>query len=313
LPVTTGALQTTRGGGAQEGFLARLAPCAVTLGSTGSFFPKTAGSYNLSVFSSTGCAWSASTDVNWVTINSGGGSGNGQINYTVAANTGPLRVGHIAVSGQTYTIQQVTGICATPASTGSWHPANIGLYSFTVFATCPWTATTQNSWVSILTSSGNGNGTVNYFVLENTTGAARYGTIDLNGQTYAVNQVGGAGGGGGGAQDLQQPLRFSKTKPNVLIVFLDRFMGSYVEEILAARPELAQRLSGFTWYPRTVSAGENSIAGVHAMLGGYDYTPYAMNARHEPLVDLSTEAFSSTRAASASPWRETAVSSTCRG
>ncbi len=106
------------------------------------------------------------------------------------------------------------------------------------------------------------------------------------------NQVAGAGGGGGGAQDLQQPLRFSKTKPNVLIVFLDRFMGSYVEEILAARPELAQRLSGFTWYPRTVSAGENSIAGVHAMLGGYDYTPYAMNARHEPLVDLSTEAFS---------------------
>ncbi|MFN7933684.1 MAG: SBBP repeat-containing protein [Bryobacteraceae bacterium] len=193
LPVTTGALQTTRGGGAQEGFLARLAPCAVTLGSTGSFFPKTAGTYNLAVFSSSNCAWSASTDVNWVTINTGGGTGNGQVNYTVAANTGPLRVGHIVVSGQTYTIQQVTGICATPASTGSWHPASVGLYSFTVFGTCPWTATTPNSWVNVATPTGTGDGNVFYFVLENTTGSARYGSIDVNGQTYAVNQVGGAG------------------------------------------------------------------------------------------------------------------------
>lgn len=105
-------------------------------------------------------------------------------------------------------------------------------------------------------------------------------------------QVGGAGGAVAGATAPQQPLRFSPTSPNVLIVFLDRFMGSYVEEILQQEPGLADRLSGFTWYPRTVAAGENSIAGVHAMLGGYDYTPYAMNARHAPLLDLSTEAFS---------------------
>ena len=80
--------------------------------------------------------------------------------------------------------------------------------------------------------------------------------------------------------------------PNVLVIFLDRFMGSYVESILRAGAGLADRLSGFTWYPRTVAAGENSIAGVHAMLGGYDYTPVEMNARHESLLDLSTEAFS---------------------
>lgn len=90
----------------------------------------------------------------------------------------------------------------------------------------------------------------------------------------------------------ERVLKFSRTQPNVLFIFLDRFMGSYVEDILRADPDLATRLSGFTWYPRTVSAGENSIAGVHGMLGGYDYTPDAMNARKKPLRDISVEAFS---------------------
>jgi hypothetical protein len=105
-------------------------------------------------------------------------------------------------------------------------------------------------------------------------------------------QAGGVGGPQAGVQLSDQPLRFSPAHPNVLIVFLDRFMGSYVESILETDPELLERLSGFTWYPRTVAAGQNSIAGLHPMLGGYDYTPVEMNARHGPLRDLSVEAFS---------------------
>ena len=103
-------------------------------------------------------------------------------------------------------------------------------------------------------------------------------------------------GGAGGPQDettlTAQPLRFSPTQSNTLIIFLDRFMGGYVEGMLAADPSLRTRLSGFTWYPLTVSAGENSIAGVHPMYGGYDYLPVAMNERKKSLRDLSVEAFS---------------------
>lgn len=106
------------------------------------------------------------------------------------------------------------------------------------------------------------------------------------------DKVGGAGGAQAGEQTQARPLRFSPTDHNVLIIFLDRFMGSYVESILQTDPGLAHRLEGFVWYPRTVSAGENSIAGVHPMLGGYDYTPVEMNARRQPLRDLSVEAFS---------------------
>lgn len=111
----------------------------------------------------------------------------------------------------------------------------------------------------------------------------------------ARNEMGGVGGeGGAGERDTaaDRPLRFSATQPNVLVIFLDRFMGSYVESALAARPALATELSGFTWYPRTVAPGSNSIVGVHTMLGGYDYMPEAMNARGRSLRDLSVEAFS---------------------
>ena len=93
------------------------------------------------------------------------------------------------------------------------------------------------------------------------------------------------------ALDLK-PLEFSAERENVLIVFLDRFMGGFTEGILDAEPDLATRLDGFTWYPRTVAAGDNSIAGVHPIFGGYDYTPRQMNARRRVLRDLSVEAFS---------------------
>ncbi len=88
-----------------------------------------------------------------------------------------------------------------------------------------------------------------------------------------------------------QPIRFNKQGENVLLLFLDRFMGGYVEEILAAEPALAARLDGFTWYPRTVAAGENSIAGLHPLLGGYDYTPVEMNKRGKPLRDVAVESY----------------------
>jgi len=106
------------------------------------------------------------------------------------------------------------------------------------------------------------------------------------------DRVGEAGGEDSAGRLAERPLRFSRTQPNVLIIFLDRFMGSYVESTLQSDPDLGNRLAGFTWYPRTLAAGENSIAGVHPMLGGYDYLPVAMNARNQPLRDLSVEAFS---------------------
>ncbi len=92
-------------------------------------------------------------------------------------------------------------------------------------------------------------------------------------------------------QGPQQPIRLARHKPNVLIIFLDRFMGGFVEQILEEEPGLARRLDGFAWYPKSVAAGENSIVGVHPIFGGYDYTPREMNARGKRLLDVATESY----------------------
>lgn len=117
-------------------------------------------------------------------------------------------------------------------------------------------------------------------------------SLSLTAGTKVMGALGSAEAEEGELRTSAQPLRFSREHPNVLLLFLDRYMGGYVEEVLAQEPDLAARLEGFTWYPRTVAAGENSIAGLHPLLGGYDYTPDAMNQRGKELRDLSVEAFS---------------------
>lgn len=110
--------------------------------------------------------------------------------------------------------------------------------------------------------------------------------------TVAQDRAEAGGAVDQGATDAGPPIRLSKTHDNVLIIFLDRFMGGFVEEILQDEPQLNAVLEGFTWYPRTLAPGENSIVGVHAMLGGYDYTPTQMNQRKRLLRDLSVESYS---------------------
>lgn len=106
------------------------------------------------------------------------------------------------------------------------------------------------------------------------------------------DRAGAAGGPENEGSLVTQPLRLSRGQPNTLVIFLDRFMGSYVEQIMASDPDIGEAFSGFTWYPRSVAAGQNSIAGVHPLLGGYDYLPVEMNSRGRPLLDQSVEAFS---------------------
>src|SRR5262249_61619805 len=52
---------------------------------------------------------------------------------------------------------------------------------------------------------------------------------------------GGAGGAQASDTPAERPLRFSRTQPNVLIIFLDRFLGSYVQSLLQSDPALATR------------------------------------------------------------------------
>ena len=96
---------------------------------------------------------------------------------------------------------------------------------------------------------------------------------------------------GGFNADIQPIFRLSKTKPNVVLLMLDKCQGQYVPELMKEDPSLAQTFSGFVFYPNTVSFGGHTLMGSPALYGGYEYTPGEMNRRKtEPLVKKHNEA-----------------------
>ena len=86
-------------------------------------------------------------------------------------------------------------------------------------------------------------------------------------------------------------LTLSKTGKNVVVFMLDRAISDYFPYILAEKPELREKFSGFVYYPNTISFGQYTVYASAAIFGGYEYTPAAMNARdEEAAVDKQNEA-----------------------
>ena len=66
-----------------------------------------------SVTAASGCAWTASSSVAWVTVIAGAsGTGNGSVAFRVAANPGSVRTGTVTVAGQTFTVTQAAAAIA---------------------------------------------------------------------------------------------------------------------------------------------------------------------------------------------------------
>ena len=143
------------------------------------------------------CAWQATSNVNWITLNAGGIS-DVPVNYTVLPNT--------CAAGRSGTITLLTNLPNPPtlAVTQDGSPNNISLsdYSATVASAasngritvttgdvCIWNATTDVSWIQITFGTpGTGNGGISYHLLENTT-AQRTGSIHVGPLTYTITQL----------------------------------------------------------------------------------------------------------------------------
>jgi len=85
--------------------------------------------------------------------------------------------------------------CATvsPTTQAFFSPGNTGNVTVTknlsATAACDWNAVSNSSFITINSgASGNGNGTVNFTVAPNTTGAARVGTLTVAGRNVTITQ-----------------------------------------------------------------------------------------------------------------------------
>jgi hypothetical protein len=168
--------------------------CTYTISPAGADIVGPGGTGSVSVTTSSGCSWTATSNNTWITVTGGSsGSGNGTVNYSVAGNNGPARNGTITIAGQTFTVSQVAYYPCTysisPTSVALALGGGTGSVIVTSGTGCSWTATSNSTWITVTGgSSGSGNGTVSYSVAANT-GAARNGTITIAGQTFTVNQA----------------------------------------------------------------------------------------------------------------------------
>ena len=170
--------------------------CTYTISPAIQSFSSGGGTGSVSVASSDGCPWTATSNVLWITINSGNsGSGNGSVGYSVATNTSTsFRTGTMTVAGQTFTVIQSGIDCTyTISSANQTFTSDGGSGSVNVASSdgCFWTATSNVVWITINSdSSGSGNGTVDYTVSANTSTSFRMGTMTIAGETFTVTQSG---------------------------------------------------------------------------------------------------------------------------
>jgi len=171
------------------------APCRYELSPPNQTVGSAASDGNVSVTTSAECAWSATTDVGWISLEPPrSGSGSGAVGFAVAGNGGNERSGTITIAGQRATVTQAGAAapCAfaiSPTSQNVAASGGTGTVALSTQGGCRWSATSGASWITVTSGgSGTGNGSVGFSVAANT-GAARTGTLTIGGRAFTVSQA----------------------------------------------------------------------------------------------------------------------------
>ena len=221
--------------------------CSYSIDPTSTSAAASGGSGSVTVTTGTGCAWTAVSNNAWITVTGGSsGSGNGTVSYSVGANSSASpRTGTVTIAGQTLTVNQGGATCSYSINP-TWDdvPAegHSGSVEITAGTGCAWTATSNESWITITGgTSGSGSGSVTYDVAANTASSPRIGTMTIAALTFTVSQVGvscdklisptsasfpAAGGGGTVAVTTASGCTWSASSNAAWITITDGSSGS---------------------------------------------------------------------------------------
>ncbi len=177
--------------------------CSYSISATQLSAPAGGASSTVSVMAPAGCAWTATSQTGWITIaNGANGNGNGTVDVSVASNSGAQRSGVVTLAGHTYTVTQSAGSGQEPPPppppqcsfgisspdqtvTAVGGPAAVGV---TAGSGCSWSAVSDAPWITIVSGTGTGNGTVVLAVLLNT-GSQRAGHVTVAGLIHTLTQA----------------------------------------------------------------------------------------------------------------------------
>ena len=168
--------------------------CAFVVTPATQAVPIDGGSFTATVTTSgSGCSWTASVDVSWITITSGtSGTSTGSVAYSATPNPdSTARVGTITVqwatgsASLTVTQAPVTACFYTVSPARQSVPAAGGSrLTFTANRNtpngCPWNAATSTPWITLTgATTGASPGVIEYSVAANPNAAARTGIITV--------------------------------------------------------------------------------------------------------------------------------------
>ncbi len=171
------------------------APCVVTLiGTTNKLHGFISETGSVIVTSPSGCDWTINNTNVWVVFPSGtNGTGSNVVNYLVGYNpNGVARTGTVFIASRPYTMRQPANSCPVTLAPGSGnHGPNWATNTFTIMpgSSCAWTAVNSNSWITLSSTNGTGNGSITYIAQPNPVGSIRIGVITVSGREFVITQA----------------------------------------------------------------------------------------------------------------------------
>ena len=163
--------------------------------------PATAATQMVRLEVAAGCAWTAASGAPWLTIASeASGQGAATVRIAIAQNTGAARTGTVTIASQAVTVRQAAPAPAPPPCTYDIDPAlrsfqssgGEGRVDVATADGCEWSASSNASWVTVLTARGTGSGAARYRVLANSSTSSRSATLTIAGRPHRVTQSGAA-------------------------------------------------------------------------------------------------------------------------
>ncbi len=110
----TGAAVDANGCRGSRAYTLVVSGCFYTVAPTPQSFSAIAQTGNVTVATTSSCAWTAQSDNSWITLSKFGGKGSGSVSFTVAANNGAERMGALTIAGQIATVTQAALPGGTP-------------------------------------------------------------------------------------------------------------------------------------------------------------------------------------------------------
>jgi hypothetical protein len=180
-------------------------PCRFTLSPSSANVSGAEGRVTVQLETLEGCAWRASTTASWIRVGIEERTGSGSLTITVLANDdGDPRRGVVSAGDQSFTIAQGgrglgdPGSAAPVTCTPSLEPAALDVpaaaqthsVDLEIGPGCPWTATSNDSWVSLTSpQSGSGEARIQFSTAANTGTVARTGSLTVAAQRVTVRQL----------------------------------------------------------------------------------------------------------------------------